>query len=247
MQFELHALGRVGAAFAAAAETNDETTASGTWSRPGAAPLPLVEGLDRPDGLVDFRAGLALQEQLRAESVAGDRGATLLLLEHTPVYTAGRSASESEYPYDGTEVVPIDRGGKVTWHGPGQLVAYVIGPLAGPFDVSGLVRELEDSMISAIVGYGIAASATPGRPGVWCEADARGPARKIAAIGLSVRRGITMHGVALNCSNDLRPFATIVPCGISDAGVTNITDERVGGSDPVTPAAVAVALAGEIE
>ncbi|GGA74115.1 hypothetical protein GCM10011490_25990 [Pseudoclavibacter endophyticus] len=256
MQFELHALGRVGTAFAAsgaaasrsAASTSaaSGTAAPGTYSRRDAAPLPPVDDLLRPDGIVDYRAGLALQEVLRGESVAGDRGPTLLLLEHTPVYTAGRSADEDEYPYDGTEVVPIDRGGRVTWHGPGQLVAYLIGRLAAPFDAAGLVRDLEASLIEAIAGSGVESSAVKGRPGVWCPSDARGPARKIAAIGLSVRRGVTMHGVALNCSNDLRPFGTIVPCGISDAGVTSITEERRGG-EAVTPVAVAPVLAEAIE
>lgn len=224
MVFEIHAVGRVAGAF-------------GTSS---AAPLPHIDGLVRPDGLVDYRACLGLQERLRDEAAAGTRAPTLLLVEHPPVYTAGRRADASEYPYDGTEVVAIDRGGKVTWHGPGMLIAYFIGRVRPPVDTAGLVRDLEVAIVETLAEFGVAAEAIAGRPGVWCPADARGPARKIAAIGLSVRRGVTMHGIAVNCSNDLRPFGTIVPCGISDAGVASIASEGVEGVDPVAAATTLV-------
>lgn len=234
MVFELHALGRVSAAFGSTgiAPASGSAVTSPNFSAATARPLPEVDGLVRSDGLIDYRACLVLQETLRDEVVAGTRGPTLLIIEHPPVYTAGTSADENEYPYDGTEVVKIDRGGKVTWHGPGQLVAYLIGRLATPIDAAALVRDLEAALVETLAGFGVTAAAMDGRPGVWCAADARGPARKIAAIGLSIRRGVTMHGVAMNCANDLRPFGTIIPCGITDAGVTSIESEGVSGVMP---------------
>ena len=234
MIFDVHALGRLAA-------THDTAAAAGR-------PLPMIDGLVRDDGLVDYRACLALQEALRDEAATASAGTlppVLLLVEHPPVYTAGRRAEEHEFPYDGTEVVPIDRGGKVTWHGPGQLVAYLIGRLAEPVDAPALVRDLETALIEVIGDAGVTSSAIQGRPGVWCPADARGPARKIAAIGLSIRRGVTMHGIALNCDNDLRPFGAIVPCGLADAGVTSLASE--GARSDVSPAAQLVTLAAAIE
>lgn len=184
------------------------------------------------DGLIGYREALALQEHLHERVVAGERGPVLLSLEHPPVYTAGKRAEPSEYPYDGTEVVQTGRGGKLTWHGPGQLVAYPIGLLASPVDTAAFVRDVEQAILDALAGIGVEGVRIEGRSGVWLPADARGPARKIAAIGFRIARGATMHGVAINCDNDLRPYGRIVPCGISDAGVTSLAAEGVRDVGP---------------
>lgn len=204
-----------------------------------AAALPDVPGLVDDEGLVDYRAAHALQEQLHGRIAEGERGPLLLSLEHAPVYTAGKRTEASEHPYDGTEVVPVGRGGKITWHGPGQLVAYPLGRLAAPVDTVAFVRDVEQALLDVLADLGVAGERVEGRSGVWLPADARGPARKIAAIGFRIARGATMHGVALNCDNDLRPFGRIVPCGISDAGVTSLAAEGVTG---VRPADLAGAL-----
>lgn len=177
-----------------------------------------------PD-FVDYRAGLDLQQQVHDEVVAGTRGNTVLLLEHDPVYTAGRRAEPSEYPYDGTPVVPIGRGGKITYHGPGMLIGYPIVRLTPPIQPVKMVRVLEQIIIAVVADFGVKAATVEGRSGAWVSADDRGPDRKLAAIGMQVSRKVTMHGFALNCSNDLRPFGKIVPCGIADAGVTSISQE----------------------
>ncbi|BEH03168.1 MAG: lipoyl(octanoyl) transferase LipB [Propionibacterium sp.] len=177
-----------------------------------------------PD-FVDYRACLDLQQQVHDEVLAGTRGNSVLLLEHDPVYTAGRRAEASEYPYDGTPVVPIGRGGKITYHGPGMLVGYPIVRLAVPIQPVKMVRLLEQIIIAVVADFGVQAGTVEGRSGAWVRADSRGPDRKLAAIGLQVSRKVTMHGFALNCSNDLRPFGKIIPCGISDAGVTSISQE----------------------
>ena len=234
MLFDVHALGRVAAGF---------PDASGAAARP-VPPLPDIAGLVDGEGLVDYRAGLALQHALRDEVRAGVRGPVLLLLEHTPVYTAGRRTEPHEHPYDGTDVVEIDRGGKLTWHGPGQLVAYPVGALRDAADARGLVRDLERALVAAIAAAGLEVELVEGRSGAWLPGDARGPARKVAAIGLSIRGGVSTHGVAVNCGNDLRPFGRIVPCGISDAGVGSFADEGLAG---VTPAVLAPLLAREID
>ncbi len=177
-----------------------------------------------PD-FVDYRAGLELQQQVHDEVLAGSRGNTVLLLEHEPVYTAGRRAEATEYPYDGTPVVPIGRGGKITYHGPGMLVGYPIVKLSVPIQPVKLVRMLEQIIIAVVADFGVNAATVDGRSGAWVLADERGPDRKLAAIGLQASRKVTMHGFALNCSNDLRPFGKIIPCGISDAGITSISQE----------------------
>lgn len=170
---------------------------------------------------VPYDLGWQLQRGIHQEVVSGDRSDTLILLEHEPVFTAGTRTAADERPTDGTPVVDVDRGGKITWHGPGQLVGYPILRLAQPIDGVGYVRRLETALIGVLAGYGIAATSIRGRTGVWV--DTGGAPDKVAAIGVRVAEGVSMHGFALNCSNSLEPFAQIVPCGIRDAGVTSIT------------------------
>lgn len=192
---------------------------------------------------VDYRSGLELQQQVHDEVLAGSRGNTVLLLEHTPVYTAGRRTQPHEYPYDGTEVVPIGRGGKLTYHGPGMLVGYPIVRLRIPIAPVKMVRRLEQIISSVVADFGVQATTVAGRSGAWVPADERGPDRKLAAIGLQIAKKVTMHGFALNCSNDLRPFGKIIPCGIDDAGVTSISAE-VGRT--IKPAEVVARMEAEL-
>jgi lipoyl(octanoyl) transferase len=180
-----------------------------------------------PD-LVPYLDGWQLQRQVHADVVAGRRPDTVLLLEHEPVYTAGKRTNSWDRPQPGvtdTPVVDVDRGGKITWHGPGQLVGYPIVTLPNPVDVVAYVRRLEDLLMDVCGALGVSTIRVDGRSGVWVPADTRGSERKIAAIGVRVARGVTMHGFALNCTNRLDPFHRIVPCGISDAGVTTLTAE----------------------
>jgi lipoyl(octanoyl) transferase len=149
----------------------------------------------------------------------------VLLLEHQSVYTAGRRTEDFERPFDGTPVVDVDRGGKITWHGLGQLVGYPIVRLPNPIDVIAHVRRIETMLIEVCAEFGVTTSQVKGRSGVWVTADDRGPDRKIAAIGIRVTQGVTMHGFALNCDNDLVWFDRIVPCGIRDAEVTTLSQE----------------------
>lgn len=181
-------------------------------------------------GVVDYQAAWSLQRDIADARVAGGPD-TLLLLEHPTVYTAGKRTEDAERPADGTPVIDVDRGGKITWHGPGQLVGYPIIRLAEPLDVVNFVRRLEDSLIAVCAEFGLEAGRVDGRSGVWLPAAAGGPDRKIAAIGIRVARGVTLHGFALNCDCDLTAFDVIVPCGIADAGVTSLSAElgrRVG-------------------
>ena len=184
-------------------------------------------------GLVDYQAAWARQRELHARVVEGASPDTLLLLEHPPVYTAGKRTEPHERPFDGTPVIDVDRGGKITWHGPGQLVGYPIVRLADPVDVVAHVRRLEGALIDVCTGLGLATERVEGRSGVWVRADDRGPDRKVAAIGVRVARGVTMHGFALNCDPDMAAFANMVPCGIVDAGVTSLSAE-LGRDVPVT-------------
>lgn len=174
---------------------------------------------------VDYLDGWERQKVLHESVVAGTSPSTVLLLEHSAVYTAGKRTEDHEKPFDGTPVVPVDRGGKLTWHGPGQLVGYPILALPEPTRVADYVGILEDVIIAVLQDYDISGIRIEGRSGVWLAADHRGSARKIAAIGIRINRRVTMHGFAINCSNDLSPFAQIVPCGITDAGVTSISKE----------------------
>lgn len=174
---------------------------------------------------IEYTRGWELQKTLHEQVVGGTAPSTVLLLEHTAVYTAGKRTEDHERPFDGTPVVPVDRGGKLTWHGPGQLVGYPILALRDPARVAEYVHTLEEIIIVALRHFGIDGIRIEGRSGVWLAAADNRPARKIAAIGVRVKRRVTMHGFAINCSNDLAPFQQIVPCGISDAGVTSISAE----------------------
>ncbi len=176
-------------------------------------------------GLVDYTDAWARQREIHAERVAGAVPDTMLLLEHPPVYTAGRRTEPHERPFDGTPVIDVDRGGKITWHGPGQLVGYPIVALPDPVDVVAHVRRLEDALIEVCAGFGLPTQRVEGRSGVWVTADDRGPDRKVAAIGVRVARGVTMHGFALNCDPDMSAFGNMIPCGIPDAGATSLTAE----------------------
>jgi lipoyl(octanoyl) transferase len=175
-------------------------------------------------GIVDYRDAWDLQRRIVDARIAGGPDA-LLLLEHPPVYTAGRRTEPAERPLDGAPVVDTDRGGKITWHGPGQLVGYPIIRLADPIDVVNYVRRLEESLIRVCTALGLPARRVVGRSGVWLPADNARPERKVAAIGVRVQRATTLHGFALNCDCDLNAFDAIVPCGITDAGVTSLTAE----------------------
>jgi lipoyl(octanoyl) transferase len=175
--------------------------------------------------LVDYERGWQRQRDVHAQVCSGDREDTVLLLEHAAVYTAGKRTEPHERPFDGTPVIDVDRGGKITWHGPGQLVGYPIVRLPDPVDVVAHVRRLEQVLIDTCSDLGLATTRVEGRSGVWVTADDRGPDRKVAAIGIRVAQGVTMHGFALNCDCDLGWATTIVPCGIADAGVTSLTAE----------------------
>jgi lipoyl(octanoyl) transferase len=190
-------------------------------------------------GTLDYQTAWQLQRDLADARVAGGRD-TLLLLEHSPVYTAGRRTEPHERPVDGTPVVNTDRGGKITWHGPGQLVGYPITGLGEPLDVVNYVRRLEESLIKVCGDLGLNAGRVDGRSGVWLPAGAGRPERKVAAIGVRVARATTLHGFALNCDCDLNAFTTIVPCGIADAGVTSLTAE-LGRTVAVSEVRAAVA------
>ncbi len=173
---------------------------------------------------VDYQRGWDLQRGVHASVVAG-AGDTVLLLEHQAVYTAGRRTEEFERPIDGTPVIDVDRGGKITWHGPGQLVGYPIIRLHDPIDVVAYVRRIEQMLINVCAEFNVTGTRISGRSGVWVLADDMGPDRKLAAIGIRVAQGVTMHGFALNCDCDLTAFDRIVPCGISDASVTSLSKE----------------------
>ena len=175
-------------------------------------------------GSIGYLDAWQLQRDLADARVAGGPD-TLLLLEHPAVYTAGSRTEAHERPPAGVAVIDTDRGGKITWHGPGQLVGYPVIGLAEPLDVVNYVRRLEQSLISVCADLGLGAGRVAGRSGVWLPPGAGRPARKIAAIGVRVARGITLHGFALNCDCDLDAYSAIVPCGIPDAGVTSLSAE----------------------
>lgn len=195
-------------------------------------------------GTIDYQHAWQLQRELADARVAGGSDA-LLLLQHPAVYTAGRRTEPHERPLDGTPVVDTDRGGKITWHGPGQLVGYPIIGLAEPLDVVNYVRLLEEALITVCGDLGLPVGRVEGRSGVWVPGR---PARKVAAIGVRVARSTTLHGFALNCDCDLASFTAIVPCGITDAGVTSLSAElgRHVGVDDVR-AAVADAVCDALD
>jgi lipoyl(octanoyl) transferase len=177
-------------------------------------------------GLVPYVEAWQRQRELHDAVVAGTEPDTVLLLEHPSVYTAGRRTEAWERPIDGTAVIDVDRGGKITWHGPGQLVGYPILRLPDPIDVVAYVRRVEGVLIAVCAELGVTnATRTEGRSGVWLPADETGPERKLAAIGIRVAQGVTLHGFAINCDPDLSWFDRIVPCGIADAGVSSLSRE----------------------
>ena len=170
-----------------------------------------------------YMEALELQRSLHGEIAEGLRENTLVLVEHPSVYTAGKRTQDHERPHDGTPVIDVDRGGKITWHGLGQLVGYPIVRLAKPTELVGFVREIESALIATCLELGLKATRVEGRSGVWVV-DNKGE-RKIAAIGIRVARGVTMHGFALNVEPDLSAFEAIIPCGIDDAAVTSLALE----------------------
>jgi lipoyl(octanoyl) transferase len=190
---------------------------------------PHVRRLDLGTTRQPYQATWDLQRDIHARRVADETADTVLLLEHEPVYTAGRRTDPVERPVAGmtrgADVVDVDRGGKITWHGPGQLVGYPIVRLSEPMDVVAFVRRVEGMLIDVCADLGVTADRVDGRSGVWVHADERGPERKVAAIGIRVSRGVTMHGFAINADCDLSWFSAIVPCGIADAGVTSLSAE----------------------
>lgn len=184
------------------------------------SPLRILE-----PGLIGYQEGWDLQREVHAARVAREVPDTVLLLEHPPTYTAGRRTSWYDRPTDGTPVVEVDRGGRITWHGPGQLVGYPILALPDPVDVVAHVRRLEDVVIATCAALGLQTERVAGRTGVWVLGQDGARDRKVAAIGCRVARGVTMHGFAINCDCDLAAYDRIVPCGIDDADVTSLTRE----------------------
>lgn len=194
--------------------------------------LDIVTAGLAPD-FVPYPAGWQLQRDIHAGVVDGTRADTLVLLEHEAVYTAGKRTEPHERPTDGTPVIDVDRGGKITWHGPGQLVGYPIVRLPEPIDVVAHVRRLEGLLIEALRPLGVNGYQVEGRSGVWVRRPLSED--KVAAIGVRVQQGVTMHGFAINCDNTLSGFRGIIPCGITDAGVTTVSE--IVGRD-VAPADV---------
>jgi lipoyl(octanoyl) transferase len=198
---------------------------------------------------VPYHEGWQLQRELHERRVAGEIPDTCLLLEHEPVYTAGKRTEPADRPFGdpGAPVIDVDRGGKITWHGPGQLVGYPIIKLAEPIDVVAYVRAIEQALIRICADFGVLARPVEGRSGAWVPGPPPAPDRKVAAIGARVSRGVTMHGFAINCDCDLSWFGKIIPCGIRDAGVTSLSAEAgrritVAGILPAAERAVATAL-----
>ena len=190
-----------------------------------------VQRLGLGSELVPYEQAWALQRRLHQARVDGTGDDTVLLLEHEPVFTAGKRTQPHERPLDGTPVVDVDRGGKITFHGPGQLVGYPVVALPQHVYVVDYVRRLEEALIATCADLGVDAGRVKGRSGVWLAAAGTRPERKVAALGVRVSRGVTMHGFAINCDVDLAWFGRIVPCGIDDAGVTSLSAElgrRVG-------------------
>lgn len=187
------------------------------------APVPTRLGFGSQ--AVNYESAWQTQREVHARVASGQQPDTVLLLEHQEVYTAGKRTSSAERPIDGTPVIDVDRGGRITWHGPGQLVGYPILRLADPIDVVAYVRRVEQLLIDVCAQFGLGTTRIDGRSGVWVPADDRGQDRKVAALGIRVAQGVTMHGFALNCDPDLSWFTRIVPCGIPDADVTSLSAE----------------------
>ena len=203
---------------------------------------PIILPIDLGERLIPYQEGWDLQRRLHAQVVAGEALPSVLLLEHEPTYTAGSRTQPSDLPRNGNPVVEVDRGGRITWHGEGQLVAYPIVPLRTPVDVVAMVKSLEDALMATCADYGLDTVRVPGRSGVWVEDDSA-PARKIAAIGIRVAKGVAMHGVALNVNCDLTAYDLIVPCGIPDPGVTSL---HAQGITEVTVSDVSTALGSHL-
>lgn len=194
-------------------------------------------------GVMDYQEAWQLQRKTLEDIVAGATPNTLILLQHPSVYTAGRMTKIDERPTDGTPVIGVDRGGKITWHGLGQIVGYPIVKLKNRNDVVGFVRAVETALIDVCLQFGIPAERYCERSGVWIR-DSKGD-RKIAAIGMRVSKGVTMHGFALNVNPDMSAFSRIVPCGLVDAGVTSMAQElaRAITVDEVLPLVESTILA----
>jgi len=205
--------------------------------------MDIVE-LDLGNRLRAYRPVWELQRETLEAVAGGTRQDTVFLVEHEPVYTAGKRTASWERPTDGTPVVDVDRGGRITWHGPGQLVGYPIVRLAEPIDVVAYVRALEGALIATCADLGLEAVRVEGRSGVWFGADGARRERKVAAIGVRVARGVTMHGFALNCDVDLGVYSSIVPCGIPDADTTSLSAEL---GRTVTIAEVVPLVTGHLE
>ena len=173
-------------------------------------------------GPLSYQEGMEWQTKIHSEVASGQRADTVILLEHSPVITAGKRTETRELPQDGTEVVQTNRGGKITWHGPGQLIGYPIMRLPQPIDVVGYVRWLENTLIRVLAGFDIESKTVQGRSGVWIDTDEGD--KKIAAIGIRVSEKVTMHGFALNVNNSLEAYEKFIPCGIEDAGVTTMME-----------------------
>lgn len=183
--------------------------------------MPRFEIVGLSPNFVDYEAAWQLQRSVHEAVAHGAKGDQVLLLEHSSVFTAGKRTEPEERPMDGTPVIDVDRGGKITWHGPGQLVGYPIMRLPEPIDVVGYVRWLEQVLIDSIAEFGVTGTRVGGRSGVWVDVD--GAYEKVAAIGIRVAEKVTMHGFALNCNNSLDPYETIIACGIRDAKTTTLS------------------------
>lgn len=174
---------------------------------------------------IDYAEAWEQQRELHSAVVAGTAPNSVLLLEHAAVYTAGKRTEDHERPFDGTPVINVDRGGKLTWHGPGQLVMYPIIRLADAHSIRAYVHALEEIIIEVLAHFGVNGVRVDGRAGIWLLADSKDGDRKIAAIGIRVHDGVTMHGIAINANNSLAPYAQIIACGIQDAGTTTLAAE----------------------
>lgn len=206
--------------------------------------MPAFERLGFSPNLVTYEEGYKKQLEVHSEVVSGKRPDTVLLLEHTSVYTAGKRTELEELPNDGSEFVETNRGGKITWHGPGQLVGYPIMRLPKPIDVVNYVRYLEQTLIDVIAEIGLKGQRVDGRTGVWIKSEDE--LVKVAAIGIRVSEKVTMHGFALNCNNSLEPYEHIIACGIQDARSSTLSELASRDVTPVEAATLVEQLMKEI-
>lgn len=210
---------------------------------PGGLEVEYLGLHEDPPRRTEYRQAWAHQREVHEQVSSHARPNTVIFVEHDPVYTAGRRTRAEAYPFDGTPVVPVDRGGEITWHGPGQLVGYPIIFLPRGIGVVDYVRRVEEAVIRYLAGHGLTAGRVPGRTGVWFPSDGHGPERKICAIGIRVSHQTSLHGFALNVDPDTAGFDNIIPCGISDADVTTLARElrRVHGEQVEVPSLTEVA------